>query len=143
MSSQCSAIQDFFAFRELVLGLVICESPISDPYSWGNAQGEDPAFLVYLGYNIPQEREDWISALRQFWKIDNVITSRASQRVEGFWYEIKVHGLKRYSDPTVFELDDWDISKDYGLDYLAQIVQDRLEASAYEDLMDSRLLNSG
>ena len=51
-------VKQDFTFTELLPGLVTCEAPPKDPHSWSNAEANEPAFLVYLGYNIPQERDD-------------------------------------------------------------------------------------
>jgi hypothetical protein len=115
-----------FTFIELLPGVVLCEAPAEDPHCWGNAHADEPAFLAYLGYNIPQERDEWIARLRLIWKIDREIVDRASQRVPGYWHEIKIRGMQRYSDPTV----------------LVHMRQHELEATAYEEMATSRLLTS-
>jgi hypothetical protein len=81
LSQQSSTVQGF-TFTELLPGLVICEA-VRDIHHWRNGTEVDSAFLVYLGYNIPQERDVWISRLRLIWSIDTYITYRASQRVNG------------------------------------------------------------
>jgi hypothetical protein len=129
-----------FTFIELLPGLVLCEAPAEDPHSWGNAHADEPAFLVYLGYNIPQERDEWIAWLRLIWKIDREIVDRASQRVPGYWHEIKIREMQRYSDPTVFDLDYLSESISYGLDFLVYMRQHELETTAYEEMATSRLL---
>jgi hypothetical protein len=140
MTTQTPPTIQGFEFTELCPGLVICEAPSDNPHSWNNATADQPAFLVYLGYNIAQERVEWISQLRSIWKIKTDITDRSSQRVSGYWHEIKIRGMQRYSDPDVFDLDYLSESKQYGLDSLVALWQMELEASAYEDLIDSRLL---
>ena len=104
ISDTSSTVQGF-TFTELLPGLAICEAPADNPHNWGNAYTNKPAFLVYLGYNIPQERDDWIARLRSIWGISGEIVYRPSHRVSGYWHEIKVRGIQRYSDPTVFDLD--------------------------------------
>jgi hypothetical protein len=141
LSQSISTAQDF-EFIELLPGLVICEAPIDDPHSWGNAHINKPAFLVYLGYNIPQERDEWIARLREIWKIDTQIMYRGAKRVSNYSYEIKVRGMQRYSDPTVFELDYLNESKQYGLDFLVHMRQMELEAAAYEEMTTARILKS-
>jgi hypothetical protein len=131
-----------FTCSEILPGLVICEAPADDPHAWGNANADRPAFLVYLGYNIPQERDDWIIQLRSIWGISGEIVYRPSYRVSGYWHEIKVRGMQRYSDPSVFDLDYLSKSKQYGLDFLAHMHQMRLEAADYEEMVSSRLLTS-
>ncbi|PSB48578.1 hypothetical protein C7B77_23840 [Chamaesiphon polymorphus CCALA 037] len=131
-----------FTFTELLPCLAICDAPAEDPHGWGNAHADEPAFLVYLGYNIPQEREEWIARLRLIWKIDGEIVYRPSQRVSGYWHEIKIRGMQRYSDPTVFDLDYLSESMSYGLDFLLHLQQHELEATAYEEMVASRLLTS-
>jgi hypothetical protein len=96
---------DLFPCKELLPGLVICEAIDGDPYSWDNATHQQPPFLVYLGYNSPQERDDYIAQLRHIWKIDTEIIYRAAKRVTGYWYEIKIQGMRRHSDPAVFNLE--------------------------------------
>ena len=135
-------VQKGFTFTELLPGLAICDAPAEDPHGWGNAHADEPAFLVYLGYNIPQERNDWIARLRLIWKIDGEIVYRPSQRVSGYWHEIKIRGMQRYSDPAVFDLDYLSESMSYGLDFLVHLRQHELEAAAYEEMMTSRLLTS-
>jgi hypothetical protein len=134
-----------FSVRELRPRLVICEAieqnndnRFIDIHSWRNATAKQPPFLVYLGYNSPQERDDYIAQLRQIWQIDTDITYRAAQRVTGYWYEIKIRGMRRYSDPAVFNLDYLSEGKAYGLDFLVHLVQSRLEETVYEEMMSSR-----
>jgi hypothetical protein len=141
MLTQTSTQSQRFELTELLPGLVICEAP-QDLHCWNNATANTPAFLVYLGYNIPAERDEWITKLRLVWKIEGEILDRPSQRVKGYWHEIKIRGMKRYSDPNVFELDYLSESQDYGLDFLTQLWQMQLEFAAYEDTIDTRLLNS-
>jgi hypothetical protein len=129
-----------FEFTELLPGLVICEAPADDPHNWGNADANEPAFLVYLGYNVPQEREEWIARLRLIWGICSEIVYRPSQRVSGYWHEIKIRRMQRYSDPTVFDLDYLSESMSYGLDFLVHMRQHELEAIAHEEMATSRLL---
>ena len=138
---------DLFPCRELLPGLVICESieqderdQFVDIHRWGNATAKQPPFLLYLGYNSPQERDDYIAGLRHIWKIDTEITYRPAKRVTGYWYEIKVRGMQRYSDPSVFELEYLSESKDYGLDFLVHFVQARLEEADYETMLTSRVI---
>lgn len=140
LTQQFSAVQGF-KFTELLPGLVICEAA-QDIHRWGNGTEVNPAFLVYLGYNIPQERDEWIARLRSIWSIDTDITYRASQRVNGYWHEIKIRGMQRYSDPAVFDLDFLSESKQYGLDFLSHFHQMQLEAAAYEEMTTSRFLTS-
>jgi hypothetical protein len=91
-----------------------------------------------LGYNSPQERDDYTAQLRNIWKIDTEITYRPAKRVTGYWYEIKIRGMRRHSDPSVFELEYLSESKDYGLDFLVHLVQARLEEADYEAMLTSR-----
>jgi hypothetical protein len=141
MLTQTSTQSQRFEFTELLPGLVICEAP-RDLHGWNNATKHRPAFLVYLGYNVPAERDEWITKLRLVWKIEGEIIDRPSQRVKGYWHEIKIRGMKRYSDPNVFDLEYLSESQDYGLDFLTQLWQLKLELGAYEDTIDTRLLNS-
>jgi hypothetical protein len=140
LTQQSSTVQGF-KFTELLPGLAICEAA-QDIHHWGNSTDLDPAFLVYLGYNIPQERDEWIARLRSIWSIDTDITYRASQRVNGYWHEIKIRGMQRYSDPAVFDLDYLSESMSYGLDFLVHMRQMELESAAYEEMTTSRLLTS-
>lgn len=140
LTQQSSTVQDF-KFTELLPGLVICEAA-RDVHHWGNATENEPAFLVYLGYNIPQERNEWILRLRSIWSIDTDIIYRVSQRVKGYWHELKIRGMQRFSDPDVFELQYLSESKSYGLDFLVHFHQMQLEAAAYEEMTTSRLLTS-
>jgi hypothetical protein len=141
MLTQYPAPVQGFEFTELLPGLVICEA-IQDIHSWNNATANRSAFLVYLGYNIPAERDEWISRLRLIWKIDREIVDRPSRRVNGYWQEIKIRGMQRYSDPAVFELDYLSESMSYGLDFLVHLHRVNLETAVYEDATDSRLLTS-
>ena len=131
---------DSFPCKELLPGLVICESIDGDLHGWGNATHRQPPFLVYLGYNSPQERDDYIAQLRHIWKIDTEITYRAAKRVTGYWYEIKIRGMRRHSDPAVFDLEYLSESMDYGLDFLVHLVQVRLEEADYEAMTTSRVI---
>jgi hypothetical protein len=128
-----------FDFTELLPGLVICEAT-HDIHNWGNGSDDEPAFLVYLGYNTPQEKEDWIYQLRTFWKIDTEISSRQSNRVPGYWWELKIRGMKRYSEPGVFDIEYLSESKHYGLDFLKYLVEMRLEEAAYEEMETTRII---
>ena len=139
MLTQHSVSVQGFTFSKLLPGLVICEA-IRDIHYWNNATTDKSAFLVYLGYNIPLERDEWISWLRLIWKIEGEIVDRPSQRVSAYWHEIKIRGMQRYSDPVVFGLDYLSDSMNYGLDFLVQMRQMELESAAYEDKIDSRLL---
>jgi hypothetical protein len=114
---------DKFPYRELIPGLVICESINGDPHGWNNGERDKPPFILYLGYNSPEERDQFISQLRRIWKIDGEIIGRAAKRISGFWWEIKIRGMKRHSDPEVFELDYLSESKSYGLDFLVHLIQ--------------------
>jgi hypothetical protein len=114
---------DKFPYRELIPGLVICESINGDPHGWNNGERDQPPFILYLGYNSPEERDEFIYQLRQIWKIDGEIIDRAAKRISGFWWEIKIRGMKRHSDPEVFELDYLSESKSYGLDFLVHLIQ--------------------
>ena len=131
-----------FTFTELLPGLVICEAPAADPHSWGNAHTDRPALLVYLGYNSTQERDEWIARFRLIWGICGEIVYRPSQRVSGYWHEIKIRGMQRYSDPAVFDFDYLSELMSYGLDFLVHMRQQELEAAAYEEMTTSRLLTS-
>jgi hypothetical protein len=141
MLTQYPAPVQNFIFTQLLPGLVICEA-IRDIHGWNNATANKSAFLVYLGYNIPGERDEWISRLRLIWQIKGEIADRPSQRVTGYWHEIKIRGMQRCSDPAVFELDYLSESMSYGLDFLVHLHQMNLEAAVYEDTTDSRLLTS-
>ena len=131
---------DSFPCKELLPGLVICESIDGDPHGWDNATHRQPPFLVYLGYSSPQERDDYIAQLRHIWKIDTEITYRAAKRVTGYWHEIKIRGMRRHSNPAVFDLEYLSESMDYGLDFLVHLVQVRLEEADYEAMMTSRVI---
>ncbi len=141
MLTQYPAPVQGFEFTELFPGLVICEA-IQDIHGWNNATADRSAFLVYLGYNIPSERDEWVSRLRLIWQIKGEIVDRPSQRVTGYWHEIKIRGMQRHSEPAVFELDYLSESMSYGLDFLVRLHQMNLEAAVYEDATDSRLLTS-
>jgi hypothetical protein len=141
MLTQHSASVQGFTFSELLPGLVICEA-IRDIHGWNNATADRSAFLVYLGYNIPGERDEWISRLRLIWQIKGEIIDRPSRRVNGYWHEIKIRGMQRCSDPAVFDLDHLSDSMSYGLDFLVYLHRMKLEAAVYEDITDSRLLTS-
>ena len=130
-----------FKFNELLRGLVICKAP-RDIRGWGNATAKTPAFLLYLGYNTPVERDEWVSKLRLTWNIESKILDRPSRRVKSYSHELKIRGMQRYSDPTVFDLDYLSESQNYGLDFLVYLWQMRLELAAYEDMTDTRLLTS-
>ncbi len=120
-------VTESFSCQELLPGLVICESLNGDPHGWNNGERNKPPFIVYLGYNSPEERDGFISQLRNIWKIDGEIVYRTAKRVNGFWWEIKIRGMKRRSSPEVFNLDYLSESKSYGLDFLVHLIQRRLE----------------
>lgn len=120
-------ITNSFPCQELLTGLVICESINGDPHGWNNGERAKPPFIVYLGYNSPEERDGFIYQLRNIWKIDGEIIDRAAKRVNGFWWEIKIRGMKRHSNPEVFNLDYVSESKSYGLDFLIHLLQTKLE----------------
>jgi hypothetical protein len=139
MLTQTSTQFQHFEFNELLPGLVLCEAS-RDLHGWDNATANTPAFLVYLGYNVPSERDEWIAKLRLIWQIQGEIIDRSSVRVKGYWHEIKIRGMQRSSDPSVFELDYLSESQNYGLDFLVELWQMKLELEAYEDAIDTRLL---
>jgi hypothetical protein len=120
-----------FTFTQLLPGVVICEASF-DIYGWNNATERDPAFLVYLGYNIPLERDEWLARLRSIWKVGSEIVDRPSQRVNSYWHELKLRGIQRHSDPDVFHLDYLSESKQYGLDFLVYMQQMKLAGDEYE-----------
>lgn len=131
-----------FTFTELLPSLVICEAS-RDIHNWGNAEGDCPAFLTYIGYNIPQEREDWIVQLQMFWKISiENISYRQSTRVKGYWWEIKIRGMQRFSEPEVFDLDYLTESKQYGLDFLQYLIGVRMEEAAYDDTIVTKIVTN-
>lgn len=131
----------FFQFTEILPGLVICEAPDNDIHNWGNEEGDKPAFLVYLGYNSPQEKEDLIYQLRTFWRIETEIDDRPANRVKGYFWELKIRGMRRYSEPEVFDLEYLSESKHYGLDFLQYTIEMKLEAEAYEEMIATRLFS--
>jgi hypothetical protein len=144
---QLQSRSELFPCRQLLPGLTICESIEQDAndnwidrHHWGNATDKLPPFIIYIGYNTPAERDDRILQLRRIWKIQAEITYRAALRVKGYWYEIKVRGLQRNSDPNVFDLDYLSESKQYGLDYLVYLIQSQQEEAEYEELVTSRIL---
>jgi hypothetical protein len=131
---------DSFIFTELLPSLVICEAS-RDIHNWGNDEGEHSAFLAYIGYNIPQEREDWILQLEMFWKIPREnISYRHSTRVKSYWWEMKIRGMQRFSDPEVFDLDYLTECKQYGLDFLRYLIGVRMEEAAYDDTSVTNLI---
>jgi hypothetical protein len=158
MQTQITTVQESFQFQRILPGLVICEAPASDPHSWGNADKEKPAFLVYLGYNTCNERDNWIVLLQTFWRITEKITTRRSSRVPDFCYEIKIHGMLRFSDPSALKVNKLIHGKKYGLDFLVYVlwlIQNRsipaipsssrlqnLEADRYEDMLTARILTT-
>ncbi|PSB55198.1 hypothetical protein [Chamaesiphon polymorphus] len=132
-----------FIFTELLPSLVICEAS-RDIHNWVNDEGEHPAFLVYIGYNIPQEREDWIVQLQMFWKIPiENISYRHSTRVKSYWWEMKIRGMQRFSEPEVFDLDYLTESKQYGLDFLQYLIQIRMEEDAYDNAIVTNIITRG
>lgn len=138
---------NLFPTRQLLPGLAICEAVERDrngswidPHHWGNATVDLPPFIVYIGYNSPQERDDYIFQLRRIWKIDTEITYRPAKRLTGYWHELKIRGMQRESDPSVFDLEYLSESKVYGLDFLVNLIQIHLEESDYETMITSRLL---
>ena len=137
---------DLFPSSELLPGLIICEAierypngDWVDPYQWGNATADRPPFIVYIGYNLPSERDSYIFQLRRIWKIQGEITYRPARRISGYWHEIKVRGMRRDSDPSTFDIDYLSESKNYGLDYLKYLIQVRLEEADYEAMITSRI----
>jgi hypothetical protein len=155
MTPQNTATQESFKFQEILPGVVICEAPASDPHNWGNSDKDRPAFLVYLGYNTRNERDNWIAQLQTFWAITETITTRRSSRVPGFCYEIKIRGMPRFSDPSVFKVNKLIHGKKYGLDFLVYALQfsqkrlwtnslklQNLEADRYEDMLTTRILTT-
>jgi hypothetical protein len=155
---QITTVQESFQFQRILPGLVICEAPASDPHFWGNADKESWFFLVYLGYNTCNERDNWIVLLQTFWRITEKITTRRSSRVLDFCYEIKIHGMLRFSDPSALKVNKLIHGKKYGLDFLVSVlrlIQNRsipaipsssrlqnLEADRYEDMLTARILTT-
>jgi hypothetical protein len=130
-----------FQFSELLPGLVICQAQ-EDIHNWGNSENNEPAFLVYIGYHTPQERDEWIYQLQAFWKIEreHISYRRANRIGSGYWWELKVRGMKRYSDLEVFDLEHFSESYHYGLDFLQYLIEMRLEAAAHEEMVTTRII---
>lgn len=61
--------------------------------------------------------------------------------MNGYFWELKVRGMKRYSDPEVFDLEYLSESYHYGLDFLQYLIEMRLEAAAYEEMVTTRIIS--
>lgn len=114
-------LKPIFAYRQIVPSLVVCEASV-DVHGWNNTCGDLPAFLTYIGYNLPEERDILLYQLRTFFGITEPIADRCARRVKGYAHELKVWGLSRHSDPSVFSIEYMSESKHYGLDFLARLL---------------------
>ncbi len=76
--------------------------------------------------------------MRTFWRIDTEIEARPANRVKGYFWELKIREMRRYSEPEVFDLEYLSESKHNGLDFLQYIIEMKLEAEAYEEMMTTR-----
>jgi hypothetical protein len=136
--------QPNFQISEILPSLVICEAIDGDVYRWGNAEIDYPAFIAYIGYSSPEEKDEWLSQLRSFWKIEATdVCYRRSNRVPSYLWEMKIRGIRRFSDPRVWNFDYLSESYIYGLDFLKYLIEIRLEESQYEETISSRIINGG
>jgi hypothetical protein len=136
--------QASFQISEILPSLVICEAVDGDVYRWGNAEADYPAFIVYIGYSTHEEKDEWLSQLRSFWKIDAAdICYRRSSRVPNYLWELKIKRMKRFSNPYVWNFNYLSESYIYGLDFLKYLIEMRLEEIRHEEIVASRVINSG
>ena len=84
---------------------------------------EGAGFIVYLGCNSLSEKEEWISKLNIFWQVYPEVSENLSIYTKGYTFELKIKGMKRLSDRSVFDLDYMSESKRYGLDFLVHLVK--------------------
>jgi hypothetical protein len=136
--------QPNFQISEILPSLVICEAVDGDVYRWGNAEAAYPAFIAYIGYSTPEEKDKWLSQLRSFWKIDAAnVCYRRSSRVPNYLWELKIKGMRRFSNSHVWNFDYLSESYTYGLDFLRYLIEIRLEEIQYEETIASRIINGG
>jgi hypothetical protein len=133
-----------FQVSEILPSLVICEAVDGDVYRWGNAEVDYPAFIAYIGYSNLEEKDEWLSQLRSFWKIEATdVCYRRSSRVPNYLWELKIKGMRRFSNSHVWNFDYLSESYTYGLDFLRYLIEMRLEEIQYEETIASRIISGG
>jgi hypothetical protein len=93
---------NYLDLNYLCHSIAIVESK-SDRWNWGNAEEDEPAFLVYIGFD---RREDAIAVaetIRRFYRCDAEV--RKAKRIAGFEWEVKVRKMQRYTDSYAWGLD--------------------------------------
>ena len=82
--------------------IVICEAKV-DKHNWGNATEKELAFLTYIGCQ-KEEVPRFVKTLNTFYEL-YWCEVRKPKYFKDFGAEIKIRGMKRYSDKYGFGLD--------------------------------------
>jgi hypothetical protein len=87
--------------KEATPNLLIVESR-RDLWNWGNATATEPAFLVYLGCSAA-EAPKLAASIARFYRCE--VIERAPKRISGYERELKIRGMKRWTDTAALGLD--------------------------------------
>lgn len=107
-----------FKVTQLCESVAICEAMKGDRNDWNNATDTEPAFIVYVGCK-KDEVKGYVQTFNTFYRCE-WCEVRKPKYLKGFEAEIKVNGMKRYSDETGFGLDylvEGERDKDFGCNY--------------------------
>ncbi len=107
-----------FRVTQLAHSIAICEALNGDRYDWGNAEDDQPAFLVYVGCR-KDEVPGAVKTFNNFYRCE-WCEVRTPKHLKGFEAEIKVRGMQRYSDTNALGLDylvESEEAKHFGADF--------------------------
>ncbi len=107
-----------FRVTQLAHSIAICEALNGDRYDWGNAEDDQPAFLVYVGCR-KDEVPGAVKTFNNFYRCE-WCSVRTPKHLKDFEAEIKVRGMQRYSDTNALGLDylvESEEAKHFGADF--------------------------
>jgi hypothetical protein len=82
--------------------IAIVESK-SDRWNWGNAEEDEPAFLVYMGFDRREDAIRIAKTISRFYRCDTEV--RKAKRIISFEWEVKARKMQRYTDSHAWGLD--------------------------------------
>ena len=97
-----SYTQGNFQIVPICKNIVICEARV-DRHNWGNATGNELAFLAYVGCQ-KNEVPRLVKTLNTFYEL-YWCEVRKPKYFKEYESEVKIRGMKRYSDKYGFGLD--------------------------------------